>query len=187
MTGGNKDHRNFLVVAGIAIVVIVVSFMLRPGQSEHATDTTDRPSDSATSDAPEPAAKEKHRKKHRKADAAAILSKGQSQFGDLPGWGGEGRNMNLPKHTLTLTLTSPGSVGFTAWIIPTASPDKGTHQTTSSSWSMTTTVYGKPDYAAVFAQADSHGTPVTCTITVDGRVTERRTTQGPYGAMWCKG
>ena len=55
------------------------------------------------------------------------------------------------------------------------------------SWSLNSTVYGSPDYAQVFLQSGARGYPITCTIIVDGHITEQRSTEGPYGQMVCQG
>jgi hypothetical protein len=56
-----------------------------------------------------------------------------------------------------------------------------------TSWSMSTVVYGGPDYARLFIQGGFRGEAVVCTVTVDGKVTDRRATDGPYGLTMCQG
>jgi hypothetical protein len=56
----------------------------------------------------------------------------------------------------------------------------------AESWSLATTVYGKPDYAQLFTWTGPEGYPITCTITVDGHVTARLTTHGPWGKIFCQ-
>lgn len=181
--GLDKDRRNFLLIAGVAIAVIVVSFLLRPGESEHAVDANDRPQASESTEA----TAEPRETPRKKQNAKSLLDEGQSQLAPS-GFDGKGSNSSLTPHKLTVRITSASSVGLVAWIIPTSTTNsKGTATTSKTSWSMTTTVHGRPDYAAVFAQAGPSGVPVTCELSIDGRVTERRSTKGPYGSMWCLG
>lgn len=107
---------------------------------------------------------------------------------ELFGFSGRGGERHIPKHQLTVTVTSRAPLGFVGYHIPTSLRDSyGTAKNVGTSWSMTTTVYGSADYARLWAQAGYRGEPVTCTITVDGKVTERRSTQGPYGELFCQG
>ena len=43
------------------------------------------------------------------------------------------------------------------------------------------------DIPAVSTMTDARGNPITCTIRVDGKVSERRTTEGPYARLICQG
>ena len=103
--------------------------------------------------------------------------------------GGAGMTDSLPKHTLTVRLTAEGPIlGSVAYVIPTSREhESGKTFVKARTWSLTTTVYGNPKYAAVFGQGDYRGNRVSCVVTVDGKVTDRRSTEGPYGAMWCVG
>lgn len=118
-------------------------------------------------------------------------SQGANAFGkplNLPGLGGEGGVSGLPPHQIRLQLTSAVPISGVGYVIPTSLKDfYGVAEDIGKSWSLTTTVYGNPDYAQLFAQAGARGFPVTCTITVDGKVTERRSTAGPYGQLFCQG
>ena len=104
------------------------------------------------------------------------------------GLGGSGGVQGLPRHELTLTISSAAPLGTVGYIIPTSLNDNyGVVKNVGRTFSVSTVVYGNPDYAQGFAQADARGNPVTCTVTVDGRVTERRSTEGPYAALFCQG
>jgi hypothetical protein len=75
---------------------------------------------------------------------------------------------------------------------PDRRPDQSDHRSgkrtdLAESWSLATTVYGKPDYAQLFTWTGPEGYPITCTITVDGHVTARLTTHGPWGKIFCQG
>lgn len=182
------ESRVFYILAAIAVLVLIVAFLvLRPGPPESAIDRNQpRPTD--TTSAPEPEATE------RASGDDAPSGDADSSQTSFPGLGtqlggleGKGSNSSLEPHRLTVRLFSSGPVGHVVYIIPTSKNDRGSTVVTASSWSMSTTVYGPPDYAAVFGQGAHDGRTVTCEITVDGKVTERRTTKGPYGAMWCVG
>jgi hypothetical protein len=54
-------------------------------------------------------------------------------------------------------------------------------------WSMTEKALGKGYLAALFIQSGKAGVPVTCTVVVDGRVTNTETTSGSYGRSVCLG
>lgn len=181
------ESRVFYILAAIAVLVLIVAFLvLRPGPPESAIDRNQPPPTDTTS-APEPEASERA----SGDDAPSGADSSQTSFPglgtQLGGLEGKGSNSSLEPHRLTVRLFSSGPVGHVVYIIPTSKNDRGSTVVTASSWSMSTTVYGPPDYAAVFGQGAHDGRTVTCEITVDGKVTERRTTKGPYGAMWCVG
>lgn len=106
----------------------------------------------------------------------------------MPGLQGGSMYKYLPKHRIVLRVTSSQPIGTVGWIMPTSlNESSGVKKNAGTSWSLTSTVYGDPDYAQIFVQAGARGYPVTCTITVDGKVTEQRSTEGPYGQMLCQG
>ncbi|MBD8607719.1 hypothetical protein IFT73_12720 [Aeromicrobium sp. CFBP 8757] len=106
----------------------------------------------------------------------------------LTGLGGEGGVKGLPKMRITLSMTSAAPIAYVGYIVPTSlDSSTGTVESPGTSWSMTTIGYGPPDYAQLFSIAGPAGIPVTCTITVNGEVTEQRTTTGPYDQMFCQG
>ena len=185
----NHDRRNFLIIAVIAIAVIVASLALRTGRDdEKAVDPVAEPSTSASSEATATPAP-RHKKREPLAASALAGAPNASVFGLPPGMQGSGSVTSLPPHHVTITWSAPRSaVGVVAWIIPSSQDhEQGKATSYAHSYSLSTTVYGNPKYAAVFAQADVHGNPITCTITVDGRVTEQRTASKPFSAMWCVG
>lgn len=95
---------------------------------------------------------------------------------------------DVPPLDLRITVTSADPIGTVGWVIP-MSKEKPSGQAggVGRSWSLSTTVYGKPDYARVFLQAGPTGAPITCVISINSTVTERRATVGPYGALMCQG
>ncbi|UUW92009.1 hypothetical protein [Pimelobacter simplex] len=182
------------MIAVASVIVIVASFLsLRPGPSDRAIDSTPRADDSssAPTSTPSPATPVKGTTVDPSATDAGpgdLFGGHTSGLGVPPGLQGAGDYSQLPKHTLTVRMSTAGTLGTVAWIIPTSVENhEGTAVVRGSTWSLTTTVYGNPDYAVVFAQQGRVDQPVNCTITVDGRVTERRSTKGAYSAMWCEG
>ena len=106
----------------------------------------------------------------------------------LKGIQGGSIDQTLPRHQLVLEATSEDKIGTVGYIVPTSLRENyGLVKNVGRTWRLTTTVYGDPDYAQLFLQAGYRGFPITCTITVDGRVTERRSTEGPYGQLMCQG
>jgi hypothetical protein len=107
---------------------------------------------------------------------------------DVPGLQGGSIYRYLPKHKITLRITSEAPIGTVGYVIPTSlRQSSGIVKNVGTSWNLTTTAYGDPDYAQLFMAAGGRGFPVTCTITVDGHVTEHRSTEGPYGQLICQG
>lgn len=104
------------------------------------------------------------------------------------GLAGSGGTKGLPRHTVVLRMSSSAPMGELGYVVPT-SPDAsyGVVKDAGRSWSLTTIAYGSPDYAQLFGQAGPGGAALTCTITVDGTVTEQRSTDGPYGQLFCQG
>jgi hypothetical protein len=87
-----------------------------------------------------------------------------------------------------LSLWSDHKLPFVIFNIPTSRDHPGGQRTDlGRTWSLSTTVRGKPDYAQLFTRAGPEGYPITCQITVDGRVTARQTRGGPYGKVFCQG
>jgi len=108
---------------------------------------------------------------------------------DLPGLPGGTVYQYAPKHRVVLRVTSQGPIGTIGYYIP-YSPDKqsGTVKRVGTSWSLKTFSYGDPDYARIYVSSGADPSiTVTCTITVDGKVTTKKTTDGPYSVLICQG
>lgn len=105
-----------------------------------------------------------------------------------PGLAGSGGTKNLPKEHITLTMTSTAPIGVIGYVVPTSLDHSyGVAKDVGTTWSLRTIGYGRPDYAQLFAQSGPTGAVITCTITVNGRVTEARSTDGPYSQLFCQG
>lgn len=107
---------------------------------------------------------------------------------DLPGMQGRGFSVSLPKVPIVLRVTSSAPIGTVGYLVPT-SPNKnyGVVKHVGTSWILRTYGYGKPDYARVFVQSGPTGAVITCTVEAKGRVTDQRSTSGPYGRTMCQG
>lgn len=181
------------LVVVLAVLLGVVAFLNRPAPTESAADPSRR---QTASDSPSasPTA-EKKRKKPREtpsasvtADPAAVEGLGLPAGVQPPGLGGSGTGKSLPRAKLTIRITSDQPVHHVSYIIPTSDREQyGKDTNAGRTWTYQTTVWGRPDYAAVFVRGLYPGVKVTCVITVNGRETERRTIIGPYSAMWCQG
>lgn len=94
----------------------------------------------------------------------------------------------IPEHTLVLSARSAGRIVRVGYIAPTSKDHPvGDVKVPGNSWSLTTTVTGKPYYAAIFVQSGPSGTPITCTVSLDGQVLDSKTTTGPYSRQVCVG
>lgn len=91
-------------------------------------------------------------------------------------------------YNLVMAASSSQAISRVGYLAPT-SPDAsyGDVYGVGRSWSVSTTVTGRPYYAAVFIQANAAGTPITCTISINGSVVDSRTTRGAYGRQVCVG
>ncbi|MCX6400792.1 MAG: hypothetical protein NTX33_12805 [Propionibacteriales bacterium] len=189
---GGENKRFFYFAVALAVATIIVIVMLRPGDDERAVDDGQPDArDDITSIEPTPQATAKKKKKKATSETTevpALPGANLAGLGAQPGISGDSDIFSLPKHTITIRLTAPQALGLVAYVIPTSTNhSQGSHVESGRTWSLTTTVYGNPDYAVVYLQAGAGGQPETCEITVDGRVTERRSTDGPYSTMWCQG
>jgi hypothetical protein len=92
------------------------------------------------------------------------------------------------EHRIVLAASSRHAIGRVGYLAPT-SPDhpSGDVKHVGRQWVVHTTVTGSPYYALVFVQAGADGTPITCSITLDGKVLSRKSTSGAYGRQVCVG
>lgn len=194
--GGLGDGWRLLLIVVALAAVVTVSLMARPEPKPDATDrgiddpppsTTEPASDPAPAPAPSPTEESPIVDED---DLAEDLFGGELPSGvSLPqGLGGSGSGKSLPRKDLVIEISSDQPVHRVSYLIPTSDDERaGRDESVGKTWTHRTKVWGKPDYAAVFVHAIYPGVSVTCTIKVEGRVTERRTIVGPYAAMWCQG
>jgi hypothetical protein len=89
-------------------------------------------------------------------------------------------------HTMVAHVESSEPINVIGYLSPT-SPDLtyGTVKNVGRSWTVRTTVSGPPKYAILWIYGAKDGASVTCSITIDGKVADRKTTKGPYGRQLC--
>jgi hypothetical protein len=181
--------RAVLGLTALAVAVVVVTVLAwrhadRGTEDPRAVD----PSVLAASEPGEPTpARQQQKKRPRSAPTAS--TPGWAGNGDLlPGLTGDGLSTGVPELALLITVSSREPIRTVGYQVPTSRRHPhGVVRGVGTRWSLRTTVYGNPDYARVFLQAGPSGAAITCTVQVEGRVTERRSTEGPYGATMCQG
>lgn len=92
-------------------------------------------------------------------------------------------------HDVTVSATSSaGRMPVLGYLVPTGMGAAfGSLNGQRAPWSVHQQALGKGYLAAIFIQSDRSGVPITCTVTVDGKVTSTQTTTGPYGRAVCLG
>jgi hypothetical protein len=92
-------------------------------------------------------------------------------------------------HSVVLTVTSSGTVARLGYLVPSADHDQfGDHRNVVNGWTQTFTARGPyGPYSAIFIQTDRAGTPVHCTVTIDGMEKDSQTISGEYGRGLCYG
>ncbi len=180
--------RNPLAVMALIVVavILVVLFVPLPNAGDHA-DAGVGPAPTL-SPRPEPEFTKAAEGRSREQVVGERPQGSTMTFEGQPGLLGEGASSSTRVRDVRLAVTSDEPVWVLGYLVPT-SPDRsnGTVRKPGASWSMSTKVYGRPDYAQIFAQAGPRATRISCTVTVDGRVTERRTATGPYAQLFCQG
>jgi hypothetical protein len=194
-----QNKRAFTAIgAGLALIVLVLLMtFLHNRAGERGGTVIGNPSAAGLPgavDAPAstgPASGPKHHARKAKPSANALSglpAVGAGNPVDLPGMQGRGFSVSLPKVPIVLRVTSSAPIGTVGYLVPT-SPDKnyGVVKNVGRSWILRTYGYGKPDYARIFVQAGPTGAVITCTVEAKGRVTDQRSTSGPYGRTMCQG
>lgn len=120
---------------------------------------------------------------------AAIKGFPSAGMGSIgPGLLGSGGANGLPPHRVVIEAGSDGPLLGVGWRIPTANgPRKGKDLSYKNWFRHSTTAYGKPDYAQLYTRVGPDSSVVWCTVTVDGKVTEREEAHGPWGGVFCQG
>jgi hypothetical protein len=105
-----------------------------------------------------------------------------------PGLAGSGGVIAMPAHHVVISAGSDGPLLGVGWNIPTADGQrKGKDLSHRRTFGHATTAYGKPNYAQLFAKSGPDSSYVWCTVSVDGRVTERQEGHGPWAGVYCVG
>ncbi|HEX2895141.1 MAG TPA: hypothetical protein VHO29_14180 [Marmoricola sp.] len=104
------------------------------------------------------------------------------------GFAGTGFDRGLKPHHIVITAESDGPLAGVGWKMPTADgPRGGKDAVGQRSFRHEATVYGKPDYAQLYTFDGPDSSWVSCTITVDGKVTDHQVAKGPWGQVFCQG
>lgn len=181
----SKPHRpRWLLVAGAVVLVLLVAWLLLgrsdkqtttgPNAEPWSTETLD-----PTPDQPSPTALPTGADGQPKGGMAGLPTAG------VPGLTGEGFTKDADPHQVTVQVTSNAPMVYAGWRVPSAGKKGGGKA--SEGFKVTVTGYGPPDWAQIFVTAGPGGRTTTCTITVDGEVTEHRVSKGPYGSLFCQG
>lgn len=98
-------------------------------------------------------------------------------------------NLNLHDlHQVHISVSTPGSISVIGYLVPTGlGSTYGVVHPKHGPWALNEQALGGGYLAAMFIQTDKAGSPMTCTITVDGKVTNTQTTSGSYGRAVCLG
>ena len=172
-----------VVLSGLVLVWVLTSVSGTPSAEPTLAVPTTGPSHPPLTIMPTPSASATPTGIPTSLEGAGIA--GYSSLGGLKG---HSVSASIPRHHIVLSMTSREKLPFLIYNIPTSRDNRGgTLTDLGRTWSVATTVYGNPDYAQLFTRANWNGTPITCTITVDGHVTARLTTSGPYGKVFCQG
>lgn len=185
-------RRHPLAVAAVVAALLVLVALVVPLPGSGGNENGSRADGAGGSDGnvvTRPSAKPSMTPAAKTSDGTSGLVRPQAVRGEEPpGLSGSGGVLNIRAHRITLSARSSDPIGVVGYNIPTSRDrPSGTARGVGRSWSLTTRVYGRPDYAQMFLQAGPSGASITCTITVDGKVTERRASSGPYGQLFCQG
>ena len=178
------------LAAIVAIGIVVgLAFWVRGFQGT-SSDPLAAPTDTGGPGAPHSRSpsNDKHghgKKKHSKDPTVFTPSDGPPVT--LGAGGGPGLSIG-GGHTLVAHVESSEPIGVIGYLSPT-SPDLtyGTAKNVGTSWTVRTTVSGRPKYAILWIYGAKDGTSVTCSLTIDGKVVDRESTKGPYGRQICFG
>jgi fermentation-respiration switch protein FrsA (DUF1100 family) len=100
--------------------------------------------------------------------------------------GGGMKLSNKNQHHLVARVTSADPIYAVGWLIPTSlNHSYGKDMSPGRSFTIDTTVTGRPYYSLLWVYAGKSGAPVTCRISIDGKVRSTQTTQGAYGRQVC--
>jgi len=107
---------------------------------------------------------------------------------DTQAFGANGSSQGLTPHHVVISAQSDGPLMAVGWWIPFADGQrKGSDTSGSKTFSHTDRTYGDADLARILAYGGPNSKKTWCTITVDGKVTERQEAKGPYAEVFCQG
>jgi hypothetical protein len=115
----------------------------------------------------------------------ALTSNGTGSFSQSFG---SGSSSSLNRHSVTVTAHSDGPMMAVGWWIPFADGARtGSDESHSRNFEHSDKTYGDSDLARILAFGGPFSKRTWCTVTVDGKVTERQEAAGPYGRVFCQG
>jgi hypothetical protein len=181
-----SNAKRAAVVATVLVVLTCVALFIRAYQAAAPTDS-EAHDGSISTDGPGPLPSGSASDKptvHHLLPTSSRLAPYTLTPAEQPGFKFAGQK----QHKLVLSASSARAISRVGYLAPT-SPDHsyGDVKKVPRTWSVRTTVTGGPEYAVIFIQAGASGTPITCTITVDGVILDKKTTSGAYGRQVCVG
>jgi hypothetical protein len=91
-------------------------------------------------------------------------------------------------HQVTISASAPGRMAVVGFLVPTGLGETyGSRNGVNHSFHLSQQALGGGYLAAIYLQTGKSGTPITCTVIVDGKVTSTQTTSGSYGRALCLG
>ena len=190
ITHAMRSRRGRWVLIGLACAVVLIVGLIAQGfLSSAAPAASVRAGDGGYSTpAPAPLASKSAGKHHDGTPGNGLVGNPMQQLRNvLPD--NPLNHLNTHElHQVTVSASAPGRIAVLGYLIPTGLGSAyGVVHTNSHSWSVSEQALGGGYLAAIFIQTGKDGTPLTCTITVDGKVTSSQTTSGSYGRAVCLG
>jgi hypothetical protein len=117
-----------------------------------------------------------------------VLNAMPAAGGAADSFGAGGSSKSLTRHHVVVTAQSDGPMMAVGWWIPFADGDrKGGKKAPGRTFSHADGTYGDGDLARILAYGGPYSTKTWCTVTVDGKVTDRQQARGPYAEVFCQG
>jgi hypothetical protein len=186
-----RSRRGRWVLIGLACLAVVLIGLLGAGFLNSSAPSVGSPNDALHSGAARPAGAPHPSKAAKKASArgdGSLVSdpvgvlRASMPFNPLNNLHGPGI------HNVEVSASSPGRIAVLGYLVPTGMGSTyGVVKHHPHSWSVSERALGRGYLAAIFIQTDRSGAPVTCTVTVDGKATDRETASGAYGRTVCLG
>jgi hypothetical protein len=182
-----RNPKKTVGLAALAVLVVVIIIWGTSGGSDSGKSTlggpplatpTATPSDKLTafptpSDLPSSASDV--------MQALASFDAQHSAFGD-------GSSSSLSHHRVVVAAGSDGPMMAVGWWIPLADGKRqGADTSKSKTFRHSDTTWGDGDLARILAFGGPYSRTTWCTVTVDGRVTERQEAKGPWSRVFCQG
>jgi hypothetical protein len=190
MRAVRSKRGRWVLVAFACIAVLIVGLLAQGFFSEPAPALHAPPGAAGSHPAPAPApstpsVKTKH---HKDGKANGLVNNPVQQLHDVLPDNPLNHLRGGQLHEVTISVSSAGSMPVIGYLVPTGLGSAyGTANGHASPWSLHEQALGSGYLAAVFIQAGRDGTPVRCSVSVDGKVTSSEATSGGYGRAICLG